>query len=135
MSTPPQARPWQQRAVKGLARLLVQDVASTSHPLSSESLRDVFLHEVAPAAAPTGPASALTALIGLRIAPHFNQPYAAETMASFWGSRWNLTASNTLRFLVYDPICEGAPPIGMLRPLMLTSASGANAEDWTKLCV
>lgn len=54
-----------------------------------------------------GPASALTSLVDLKIAPHFNAPFVSDSVASFWGSRWNLTASNTLRVLVYDPICEG----------------------------
>lgn len=55
-----------------------------------------------------GPASALTSMVGLNIAPHFNAPFLSESVSSFWGSRWNLTASNTLRFLVYDPICDGS---------------------------
>lgn len=28
-------------------------------------------------------------------------------MSSFWGARWNLTAANTLRFMVYDTVCDG----------------------------
>jgi len=54
-----------------------------------------------------GPATAVTSLIGLKIAPHFNQPYLAASVASFWGARWNLTAANTLRYLIYDTICDG----------------------------
>ena len=55
-----------------------------------------------------GPATLATSLIGLRISPHFDEPYLSHSIASFWGRRWNLTASNVLRFLVYDTICDGA---------------------------
>jgi hypothetical protein len=44
---------------------------------------------------------------GLNIAPHFNQPYLSSSVSSFWGARWNLTAANTLRFMVYDTVCDG----------------------------
>lgn len=54
-----------------------------------------------------GPATLATSLIGLPISPHFDAPYLAPSLASFWSRRWNLTASNTLRFLVYDIITEG----------------------------
>ncbi len=54
-----------------------------------------------------GPASLITSLIGLQIAPHFNKPFLAESLTSFWGKRWNLTISNCLRGPVYDPIYEG----------------------------
>jgi hypothetical protein len=54
-----------------------------------------------------GPATAITSLMGLKIAPHFNQPYISSSVSSFWGARWNLTAANTLRFMVYDTICDG----------------------------
>ena len=55
-----------------------------------------------------GPATLATSLIGLRISPHFDEPYRSHSIASFWGRRWNITASNALRFLVYDTICDGA---------------------------
>ena len=54
-----------------------------------------------------GPASLVTSMIGLQIAPHFNMPFIAESLTSFWGKRWNLTISNCLRGPVYDPIYEG----------------------------
>ena len=47
-----------------------------------------------------GPASLATSFIGLRIAPHFDQPYLTCSLTDFWSRRWNLTAGNTLRFLV-----------------------------------
>ena len=30
-----------------------------------------------------------------------------SSLTDFWSRRWNLTAGNALRFLVYDPISEG----------------------------
>ena len=30
-----------------------------------------------------------------------------SSLSDFWSRRWNLTAGNALRFLVYDPISEG----------------------------
>jgi hypothetical protein len=47
-----------------------------------------------------GPASLAAALIGLRIAPHFDKPYLASSLTDFWSRRWNLTAGNALRFMV-----------------------------------
>ena len=47
-----------------------------------------------------GPASVATGLIGLKIAPHFDAPYLSSSLTDFWSRRWNLTASNALRFLV-----------------------------------
>ena len=41
--------------------------------------------------------------------PHFDSPYLATSLRDFWGRRWNLTAANTLRFLVYEPILQGMP--------------------------
>ena len=53
------------------------------------------------------PATVAISTTGLAISPHFDQPYASESMASFWGRRWNVATSNTLRSLIYDPIYEG----------------------------
>ena len=47
-----------------------------------------------------GPASLATSMVGLRIAPHFDQPYLSSSITDFWSRRWNLTAGNALRFLV-----------------------------------
>ena len=47
-----------------------------------------------------GPASLATSFIGLKIAPHFDKPYLTCSLTDFWSRRWNLTAGNTLRFLV-----------------------------------
>lgn len=56
-----------------------------------------------------GPASLATSMIGIRIAPHFDTPYLSTSVASFWGKRWNLTASNSLRTIIYDTIQDGQP--------------------------
>ena len=45
--------------------------------------------------------------LDIRVAPHFDQPYMSSSLADFWSRRWNLNTGYTLRFLVYDPICEG----------------------------
>lgn len=56
-----------------------------------------------------GPASLATSMVGLRIAPHFDQPYLSSSIADFWSRRWNLTAGNALRFLVQPyPVCHCA---------------------------
>jgi len=47
-----------------------------------------------------GPASLATSIVGLKTAPHFDQPYLSSSITDFWSRRWNLTAGNALRFLV-----------------------------------
>lgn len=68
-----------------------------------------------------GPASLLTSLIGLEIAPHFNRPYYSDSIASFWGKRWNLTVSNCLRAPVFDTISEGELPHLIMQPCISPS--------------
>jgi hypothetical protein len=46
-------------------------------------------------------------LINLRVAPHFDRPYLSSSLADFWSRRWNLNTGYTMRFLIYDPVCEG----------------------------
>ncbi|KAK9905470.1 hypothetical protein WJX75_000391 [Coccomyxa subellipsoidea] len=53
-----------------------------------------------------GPATLASSLIGLKIAPHFDKPFLTSSVSDFWSRRWNLTAGNALRFLVYDTITE-----------------------------
>ena len=43
------------------------------------------------------------------VQPHFDSPYLMTSLGNFWGRRWNLTAANTLRFLVHEPILQGMP--------------------------
>lgn len=47
------------------------------------------------------------ALTGMGVAPHYDQPYLSCSFTDFWSRRWNLNTGYTLRFLIYDPICEG----------------------------
>ncbi len=39
-----------------------------------------------------GPASLAIGLTGLRVSPHFDRPWMATTVASFWSKRWDLAA-------------------------------------------
>ena len=48
---------------------------------------------------------------GVGVAPHFDRPWAATSLADFWSNRWDLVASNQLRNCIYSPIMEGAPRI------------------------
>jgi hypothetical protein len=43
---------------------------------------------------------------GVRLRPHFRQPYLSVSLADFWARRWNMTASSLLREVVYEPICD-----------------------------
>lgn len=54
-----------------------------------------------------GLGTVLTWLLGMPIAPHFNSPFSATSLADLWGRRWNLTAGGVLRRLLYDPLVEG----------------------------
>ncbi|KAL0042074.1 hypothetical protein WJX77_002411 [Trebouxia sp. C0004] len=54
-----------------------------------------------------GPTTLATSMVGLNIAPLFNEPFLAESLSSFWGRRWNLCVGNSVRVLIYDPIQEG----------------------------
>ena len=39
-----------------------------------------------------GPAAALISLTGLRVSPHFDTPWMATSVVSFWNKRWDLAA-------------------------------------------
>ncbi len=38
--------------------------------------------------------------------PALPQPFLANSTASWWNKRWDIAAGNTLRAVVFDPICE-----------------------------
>ena len=50
-----------------------------------------------PAQSPTPPANH---------PPCLPQPFLANSTASWWNKRWDIAAGNTLRAVVFDPICE-----------------------------
>ena len=39
-----------------------------------------------------GPAAAVIGLTGLRVSPHFDRPWKARSVASFWNKHWDLAA-------------------------------------------
>lgn len=52
------------------------------------------------------------------IAPHYDMPWMSHSITNFWSLRWNLNTGYTLRFLVYDPICEGRCVAPLVQPHM-----------------
>eukprot|EP01018_Ginkgo_biloba_P015211 Gb_09227 [translate_table: standard] len=42
--------------------------------------------------------------LGAELEPQFNKPYLATSLQDFWGKRWNLIVTNTLRPSVYEPV-------------------------------
>jgi hypothetical protein len=57
------------------------------------------------------PAALAGSMLSMDIAPHFDKPFLSKSMAELWNARWNLVVGNALRFLFYDPINEGTPPV------------------------
>ncbi|GAU29546.1 hypothetical protein TSUD_152960 [Trifolium subterraneum] len=49
-------------------------------------------------------AAPVRTLFGFEIEPQFNEPYLSTSLQDFWGHRWNLMVTRTLRLIVYDPI-------------------------------
>lgn len=41
---------------------------------------------------------------GVVLEPSSNEPYLATSLQDFWGRRWNLLVSNTLRYGIYRPV-------------------------------
>ncbi|KAL8127362.1 hypothetical protein AgCh_014325 [Apium graveolens] len=44
------------------------------------------------------------ALVGVELEPASNEPYLSTSLQDFWGKRWNLTVTTTLRETVYQPV-------------------------------
>ncbi|GFY91609.1 ubiquitin protein ligase 5 [Actinidia rufa] len=42
-------------------------------------------------------------VLGLELEPQFNDPYLSTSLQDFWGRRWNIMVTRTLRPPVYDP--------------------------------
>jgi hypothetical protein len=49
-------------------------------------------------------AALANACLGVELEPQFNKPYLSSSLTDFWGRRWNLVVTDTLRSSVYDPI-------------------------------
>jgi hypothetical protein len=43
-----------------------------------------------------GPAALFIGLTGLRVSPHFDQPWLSTSVATFWSKRWDLAAGGWL---------------------------------------
>ncbi|XWS51805.1 hypothetical protein CRYUN_Cryun11dG0014100 [Craigia yunnanensis] len=43
-------------------------------------------------------------LLGVELEPQFNAPLLATSLQDFWGRRWNLRVSDTLRSTIYNPL-------------------------------
>ncbi|XP_052178568.1 probable long-chain-alcohol O-fatty-acyltransferase 5 [Diospyros lotus] len=48
------------------------------------------------------------AVAGWELEPPSDEPYLATSLQDFWGRRWNLTVTNTLRHTVYIPVRSAA---------------------------
>nr|ADI60058.1 wax synthase [Euglena gracilis] len=55
----------------------------------------------------TGSNLATSKVLQVPLSDGMNQPYFSTSLSNFWGRRWNLVASSSLRHVVYDPIREG----------------------------
>ncbi|KAI8569207.1 hypothetical protein RHMOL_Rhmol02G0261200 [Rhododendron molle] len=54
-------------------------------------------------------AAVARAVLGLELEPQFDKPYLSTSPQNFWGRRWNLVASRSLRSTVYEPaLCISA---------------------------
>ena len=54
-----------------------------------------------------GPGAAISRFLHIKVSRHFNSPWLSTSVASFWNRRWDLSAGNALRAMVYEPILEG----------------------------
>lgn len=43
-----------------------------------------------------------------QVGPSWDRPWLQTSLGDFWGRRWNLPASASLKHLAYDPMLEGA---------------------------
>lgn len=50
--------------------------------------------------------------LGLEVEPPSDEPYLATSLQDFWGRRWNLTVTNTLRHTIHKPVW--AATVGVL---------------------
>ncbi|KAL4448168.1 hypothetical protein ABPG75_005387 [Micractinium tetrahymenae] len=99
-----------------LGRFLLKAVAmtwtgimlrTTTLPRLPQLVLEVFSQYMILSIAADGLGAAASALLGIQVSTHFENPYAATSAADFWNKRWNLVVSNVLRACIYDPIMEG----------------------------
>lgn len=99
-----------------LARFLLKAVAlvwtgvmlqTTTLPRLPQLVLEVFSQYMILSIAADGLGAAASALLGIKVSRHFENPYGATSVADFWNQRWNLVVSNILRACIYDPIMEG----------------------------
>lgn len=64
-------------------------------------------------------------LVGIDLESPSNEPYMATSLQDFWGRRWNLVVTNTLRHTIYQPLRRAVEPtIGVKRaPLLAVVAT------------
>lgn len=57
--------------------------------------------------------SAIGVILGFELEPPSNEPYLSTSLQDFWGRRWNLIVTDTLRHTVRNPLrCALAPTLG-----------------------
>ena len=71
-------------------------------------------------------------LLGIKLPPNFNRPYAAENIADFW-RRWHISLSNWLRDYLYFSLPGKRSKIAPYINLMLTMMIGGlwHGASWT----
>ncbi|KAM7495613.1 hypothetical protein LguiB_030222 [Lonicera macranthoides] len=50
-------------------------------------------------------------IVGLELEPASDEPYLSTSLQDFWGRRWNLMVTNTLRHTVFRPVRTACKPI------------------------
>jgi alginate O-acetyltransferase complex protein AlgI len=71
-------------------------------------------------------------LLGIKLPPNFNRPYAAESIADFW-RRWHISLSNWLRDYVYFSLPGKRSKIAPYLNLIVTMVIGGlwHGASWT----
>ena len=71
-------------------------------------------------------------LLGIKLPPNFNRPYAAESIADFW-RRWHISLSNWLRDYLYFSLPGKRSKIAPYANLILTMVIGGlwHGASWT----
>ncbi|KAI4320808.1 hypothetical protein MLD38_034253 [Melastoma candidum] len=55
--------------------------------------------------------SSIGIVLGFDLQPPSNEPYLSTSLQDFWGKRWNLIVTDTLRHTVYNPLRLSLGPI------------------------